>query len=520
MLTTKPSPASWFSTTRLLWAALIVLCLAGLAVRFYDLTDPPLQFHGSRQLRGAIIARGLYYQSLPEADEARRAFAAQAMSKMAVYEPPVFEALVAVTYRLAGEEILWAAGVYSILFWAVGGAGVYLLGRRLTNAWAALTGLAFCLCLPFGVVASRAFQPDPFMVMWLVWAAYALYRWQESLSWRWVAASGLLAGMATLVKPVAALPLLAAMGLVVVFGNWQVWREAVKSKAGLKTLLSRVGQAVGMLAVMAILPGIYYLGIAARSKEFLEFWTVSLGHLIFTPGFYLNWVTLVARLMGWHMLVLAAAGLVLARRPARPLLWGLWVGYGLYGLFLPYQIMSHNYYHLMVIPFLALAIMPVAERLFAWLEARHWVWRAAAAVLVAAMAGYGIWRAGTILGSKDYRGEPERWQEISAALPRDGKVIALAEDYGHRLLYYGWRNTSELWPGEGDQYLAALRNNPEQSFEDYFLKRTQGMSYFLVTRLPQLESQAELKDWLYGHYALIVQGEDYLIFDLEAAAGE
>ncbi|MGW8250224.1 MAG: hypothetical protein ACWGO1_06250 [Anaerolineales bacterium] len=45
---------------------LLVALLAGaLALRFYDLTDQPIDFHPTRQLRGAIIARGMYYDMLP-----------------------------------------------------------------------------------------------------------------------------------------------------------------------------------------------------------------------------------------------------------------------------------------------------------------------------------------------------------------------------------------------------------------------------------------------------------------------
>ena len=47
---------------------LAALLLSGLALRFYDLTDQPIDFHPTRQLRGAIIARGMYYEMLPSAD--------------------------------------------------------------------------------------------------------------------------------------------------------------------------------------------------------------------------------------------------------------------------------------------------------------------------------------------------------------------------------------------------------------------------------------------------------------------
>ena len=40
----------------------------GIGLRLYDLTDPPIDFHPTRQLRGALIARGMYYEMLPNPD--------------------------------------------------------------------------------------------------------------------------------------------------------------------------------------------------------------------------------------------------------------------------------------------------------------------------------------------------------------------------------------------------------------------------------------------------------------------
>ena len=47
---------------------MLILFGLGFAIRMVDLTDPPLDFHPTRQLRSAIIARSMYYRSLPEAE--------------------------------------------------------------------------------------------------------------------------------------------------------------------------------------------------------------------------------------------------------------------------------------------------------------------------------------------------------------------------------------------------------------------------------------------------------------------
>ena len=47
-----------------LWITLGLLFTFGLGIRLYDLTDLPLDFHPTRQLGSAVIARGMYYQDL------------------------------------------------------------------------------------------------------------------------------------------------------------------------------------------------------------------------------------------------------------------------------------------------------------------------------------------------------------------------------------------------------------------------------------------------------------------------
>ena len=48
------------------WAIIILAVVLGITVRFYDLTDAPLDFHPTRQLHSALIARGMYYENLKD----------------------------------------------------------------------------------------------------------------------------------------------------------------------------------------------------------------------------------------------------------------------------------------------------------------------------------------------------------------------------------------------------------------------------------------------------------------------
>ena len=82
----------------------VSLFLLGVVVRLVDLTDPPLDFHGTRQLRNAIVARGIYSQIATGIDPEDRQAAIAASNRVGVYEPPILEAIVAGTVKLVGTD--------------------------------------------------------------------------------------------------------------------------------------------------------------------------------------------------------------------------------------------------------------------------------------------------------------------------------------------------------------------------------------------------------------------------------
>ena len=85
-------------------ATLIFLLALGLAIRLYDLTDLPLAFHPIRQLRSAIIARGMFYEDVESAPEWKREMAVRQWNGMEVLEPTIVERLVAAAW-LAGQPV-------------------------------------------------------------------------------------------------------------------------------------------------------------------------------------------------------------------------------------------------------------------------------------------------------------------------------------------------------------------------------------------------------------------------------
>ena len=479
--------------------AVVLLFALGLGLRLYDLTDQPLDFHPTRQLRGALIARSMYYQMLPDADPESRQIAVGIANTTGQYEPSIVEKIVALTYLVLGQEVLWVSRIYTSLFWLIGGVALFDLARRMTSFGGALVALAYYLVLPFGVQASRSFQPDPGMVMWIVLSVYALYRWGEKPSWKWAILAGVLGGVAVLTKVVAGYIVGGAAVAVVLttLGLRRFWRNPQ----------------VWSMALLTLAPSaIYYLSRGGRASEYISGWTLSLSHLLVEPSFYARWLNLVQDLMGLGVFLLALVGVAISKTRNRYLLLGLWVGYALYGFFLPYQMYTHNYYHLQLVPIIALCLAPVGQMIIERIAKQPKVWQAlnaaAAVVVLFFAAGISI----TTMNQKNFRAEPAHWQEIAALLPTDGKIIGLTQDYGYPLAYYGWRRVL-LWPIRGERQLSDLRGISKE-FTDFFAKRTEGKSYFLITAFSQLEDQPDLKQYLEEVYPLAAQGDGYLIYDL------
>ncbi len=495
---------------RIPWSLLIAtsLLLGGFLLRMINLTNPPLDFHAARQLRGAIIARGMYYQMLEDIDPETKERAIQIWKGLEEYEPPVLERIVATLYFLAGGEYPWLGRLLNSLFWVFGGFALYCLVSRLTSPGASLFALSFYVFAPFGVTASRSFQPDPFMVMWLIWTVYSLYRWSEEQTWRWAILTAVFAGVAVLVKVFAAVILLPPLiGLVLETKGWRkIWKD----------------KQIWIMALVCIaIPASYYLlRIGSRSMSFFAFWTTPYWYLIRTVRFYFAWLDTAGIAVGKGNVFLGLASVSILPHRGRRLALTLWLGYGLYGLLVPYQISTHDYYSLPLIPIVALSLASLWNFLFQTMMQQGLGWRLLFVAVVLSYLGYQVLQSRNALVSTDLRSEVIGWQKMGAAMPHDGAIIALTHDYGLRIAYYGLVKVT-LWPYTSDLRLQAMRYgsggsgqmSPEE-FKVFFADKTKGYHYFLVTHFAELNGQPLLKSMLYENYPIVREGDGYILFDL------
>jgi hypothetical protein len=231
--------------------------------------------------------------------------------------------------------------------------------------------------------------------------------------------------------------------------------------------------------------------------------------------FYAGWATLIRGAVGFGAFLMALAAVLLLRnRSDRTFFASMWLGYVLFGFTVAYHISTHNYYELPLFPIVSLGVGIFAGTILQRLEetrptglVKTLVW-----VTFFLLIAVNINEVRGTLSAEDFRPEKAFWSQLGDRLGHNSRVIALTDDYGGRLSYFGFVN-ARVWSSTGDFRLSALSGSTDPDVVQLIKEKTAGMDYFLVTALGDFDAQPALKAYLFSHYA-VDQGKGYYIFDL------
>jgi len=486
----------------ILRAALIILFGLGFTVRMVDLKDPPLDFNPTRQLRSAIIARGMYYRAASEVDPEKQALAQQHWGAMERLEPPMLERLVAETYLLLGSESLWVSRIFTSLFWLIGAVALYAVARQMSSSLAAMIGIGYYLFMPFTIRASRSFQPDPGMVMLILLTVYVLYHWSAGREWKWAVIAGILGGLTALTKVAGAFFVGgAAVGVVlaVIWGAESPKSNQINAQLK-KWIVGFRNPQIWLVAGLMLAPSILYylLGIGEQASGYFGHWTIiSRWPDVLDPGFYMRWLLRVDSILISSLVLISFFGSLVTTPRNRALLWGLWGGYFIFGMTFPHHTVTHDYYHLPLAAIVGLSLAPIADLAIQKVRQQPMVVQAAFFGVVMIFFGSNAWLGRSILVGEDFRDHPAFWETVGNSFPAEGQAYALTQYYGARIIYYGWLKVSIL----------PARTTPE-NFDD----RTSGARYFVVTSKNQFSPA--LERYVTKKYPELAHGYGYQVFDL------
>jgi len=485
---------------------LALLRATGLAIRLVQIDVPPLDFHPVRQYHSLLIARAEYVATISDMVEEKRQAALISREQQVEWEPQIVERLAALGYRLAGGERFWIPRALSSLYWMAGGVLLYAVARALTDKISALCSTSVYLLAPFGVMASRSFQPDPLMIFGVLGSVLAIVRYYERPSALRLLIAGLISAAAIITKFVGLFPILGA------------FIGAGLARQGLRGFLGSPALAV-FVALSTPAAVLVYAERVFLSQSLLG---VAQGdilpQLLVEPFFWLGWMHQIGVVTGYPLLIVSLLGTVLLPQGLpRALLLGLWIGYLGLGLVFTYTIYTHDYWSLTLVPIAALGAGPVGSLIVARLrqDCRRWPWRLAAGGILGLAVLLATDHALPRPDRSAFERKVETAEEIGALLSHSTRTVYLSRDYGLPLEYHGFLS-GRPWPLASDlewERLAGERTpTAEERFATAFAPRRP--EYFIVLDMPELEAQDDLRRLLDTRFALLARGADYLIYDL------
>jgi len=378
---------------------------------------------------------------------------------------------------------------------------------------AALVSTAIYLFLPFGIHASRSFQPDPAMIMMLLLSIFAILRYYEQPKKTILMTAAAASALAILIKPVCLFLIFGAFFSLTIYRN-DIWKSIISKD-------SLIFIAICLTGILFYVYGIIFDQGNLRMVANFSF----VPHLLWEPYFWKLWLIKIYGTTGLPAFIGALFGILLFRKGwQRGLIIGLWIGYFIFGLVFTYHIHTHDYYQLQLIPIVALSLGPIGALLLNQLNNANSSW-------VSRIAIYGILLLALLLNLflyiqsrqkpprsrtriSNYEKEMRIAKEIGNAVEHSTKTIILAH-YSEAIKYHG-DIAGRYWPGTGEIRTFKTWGGPEASVERRF-QSVSGDSYyeyFIATNLQELETQAGLKEFLTSKFPIIVANGDYMIFDL------
>ena len=492
------------------WLLIALLFILALGIRVYRINDPPLEFNSSRQYQCALLTRYYYYMGDSSASDWQKQMA-QAQ-KPPNYEPPIMEKVTSLFYRMNGGESLWFPRLLSVAFWLAAGVGIYLLSKKLWSETAAVFSFALFLFLPFGIFASRAFLPDPFMVMLMVFTYLALVVYIEKPTLLRLVVAGLLAAAAIFVK------VHSVFLVLFVFGALMLSR-----KKGRQVLFH---PHLWIFLFIALAPGAFYYSYGlfiTKSLQAQASWSF-MPSLFLNLTFYKGWLQNLALVTGFILLFITilALPLTFSKKIPRALLLGLWLGYFLFSFVFNYHTSTHHYYHLQVIPLVALSVGYVGTLVFSRLNDSRIPWKLRALVLAILLMAFALDGVKQVVSRRhwleknmDFQGVVEVAKEIGVHVDHSMKCVFLDPEYGSTLKYHGWL-AGWIWYNSWDIYARRrFRGMTESNAEELYINKyaIHQPEFFIVTDLKEFDRQNDLKEFLMNSFPIVASTTRYLIFD-------
>lgn len=227
------------------WGVLVILVLVAFKVRLHAVTNPLADWHSFRQSDTASVTREYVRHGIdllrPRYHDVSNIQSGKLnLEGWRMVEFPLLNALTAqILLWQPSWDIVVVSRLVSIISSLVSlGALVYVARQLFGRAVGFVTGFVFAV-LPYNIYYSRVILPEPFMVMWALLAAAAVWEWSARLNVAMTAqarrrqiffaadlcllCAGVFFALALLIKPTALFFLPFYVGIAWRNRQWSLW---------------------------------------------------------------------------------------------------------------------------------------------------------------------------------------------------------------------------------------------------------------------------------------------------------
>lgn len=317
-------------TSNSLTLVLVLIIITGVAVRLIHITQPLLEFFPQRQTQTAEITRNIYINGWPDFWTPKvRYFTPDPIPY--VLEFPLYNGIVSMLYQTFGLHLVLGR-LTSLIFFILSSIIFYrLITLSIIHHPSSIYALLFFVFSPLHILVSRSFQPEELALFLLLLAI-----WKKS----WVAFA-----LAMLVKLPTALFIPVMLSRVM--GNKRSFFSGFLSLVPAFFWYARASRLTTHPAIARNfdLTNWFQPQLWLQPRWYFSIFQIEHVWVLTTIGLLFFW-------LGFWRLVTSIRGRGRdARKHNTPVFWLVWLGSGLlYLSIFNYHAMTHEYYHLLLLP--------------------------------------------------------------------------------------------------------------------------------------------------------------------------
>lgn len=483
----------------------------GLLIRLWKINISLLEFYPSRQIQTADISRNFIRNDFnllkPTVSYSGHGYAPF------LIEFPGYNFIVAAIYYFFGINEIYGR-LFSLIGWVISVFLLYKIALRFSSRTGGLIAIFFYTLSPLSVLVSRSFQPDQWMLTLSLVSIYLILRWKEDQKIMLFIISLICASLAFLLKTQSVVFTIIPISFAILTSKVNRWKFLFI-----------------FYALVSLLPVVLWTVFASIQDRI----TAGASE-VFSPSNYFGWDIFLnpkyySNIFGFeYNLVLLPIGMMLfilgiltKLSKKQYILYGWLAGIILYFMVFNKLNMTHEYYHLPVLPIASIFIGIAFEKILGGIK--NVFIPKGFLLAISSVLLFFLMLPPTLAQAYKPIARFSHVTETATAIKKytnPNDLIIGSMDGGPSLVYYSERHG---WPFEINRENTAasfvfygFKNpNVKTAQEDLEALRKQGAVIFASADKSQFLSNVDFAGYMYTNYRVLEENDNFIIFDLSLA---